>query len=420
MVAKPLPVEAVGDAARAISWSAYDPTEGRMDSDDPLGFAAGALRLADQILPGLTVRTINLRYYPMICAGLLAVEDADQDFERRRRFMIWEKLWALARVSTQQGQGVIGVNGAGRHLASQHRRRLDGRYVLIQRQPFLGALGSYSTSLEALELKRPGSVQLTDAGRELGTAGFRVAASKFARNLLEAVRLSIRSERDHIAESTKYGVSHAYLAAVGELDGAASATLRDRLFDHTTSRGRATRLALPAMRGADVADLAALNRLAGSGSQAADLAKLARHALALEEVTCAADWALEWIIGLAVGNGFAINAETVARDPGWALVEQQLRRAAANAMPILADASLPREHSTAATLAELRGITLVRELVLHHERVMTGRTARHWASLDDDRIYARRVQPLPVAPAPIRHAYRFEAARRLALQAGLR
>src|SRR5438034_1338332 len=80
--------------------------------------------------------------------------------ERRRRFMIWEKLWALARVSTHQGRGVLGVNGAGRHLVSRHRERLDGRYVLLQRQPFLGALGSYSTSLEAPELKRPGSLLL--------------------------------------------------------------------------------------------------------------------------------------------------------------------------------------------------------------------------------------------------------------------
>jgi hypothetical protein len=148
MAASRLPADAIGDPRRAVAWSAYDPTEGRMDSDDPLGFAAGALRIADRILPGLTVRTLDLRYYLMVSVGLLAVEQAESDRERRRQFLVWEKLWALGRVATGQGRGVLGVNGAARHLASAHRLRLDGRFVLLQRQPFLGALGSYTKSLE--------------------------------------------------------------------------------------------------------------------------------------------------------------------------------------------------------------------------------------------------------------------------------
>jgi hypothetical protein len=113
-----------------------------MDSDDPLGFAAAALRLADKLLPGLAVRTVDLRYYPMICAGLLAIDDADTEEQRRRRFLVWEKLWALARASSGQGRGVLRVNGAGRHLASRQPARLNGQYVLLQRQVFTGALGS--------------------------------------------------------------------------------------------------------------------------------------------------------------------------------------------------------------------------------------------------------------------------------------
>ena len=83
-----LPRDAVGDPAIGLAWSAYDPTEGRLDSDDPLGFAAAALRLADKLLPGLTVRTVDLRYYPMICAGLVAADDADTDEDRRTRFLV--------------------------------------------------------------------------------------------------------------------------------------------------------------------------------------------------------------------------------------------------------------------------------------------------------------------------------------------
>ena len=173
--ARPLKPAAVGDPAIGFAWSAYDPTEGRLDSDDPFGFAGAALRLADKLLPGLTVRTTDLRYYPMICAGLLVVGDAHTDQERRHRFLVWEKLWALARVSTGQGRGVLGVNGAGQHLVSKHPARLDGQYVLLQRQAFTGGLGAYGTSLEALALKRPGSLKLTDAGLSLGQAAFKAA-----------------------------------------------------------------------------------------------------------------------------------------------------------------------------------------------------------------------------------------------------
>lgn len=412
--------DVVGDARRGLAWSAYDPTEGRLDSDDPLGFAAAALRLADQILPGLTVRTVDLRYYPMICAGLLAVEEADGDAERRRCFMIWEKLWAIARVSTGQGSGVLGVNGAGRHLASRHRSWLDRRYVLLQRQPFVGALGSYSTSLEALELKRPGSLLLTDAGSDLGMAALKEASSTFARNLLAGVRESIRLERDRVGPSRKWGVSHDKLAAVGRLNPRISATLRDRLFDRLSTRGRATRLVLQAIRDAGLPDLVALRTLAASAKRDPGLAALARHALAIEDVTCAATFALERILGAALANGYVVAADEVPwRDPMWVAAERQLRQAATQAASELSDADLPKEHATAATFAELSGSTLVRELVLHHERVMAGRSARRWASLDADSVHAYRIQPVPSNPEPISHTYRFGSARALARQAGL-
>jgi hypothetical protein len=422
MAASRLPADAIGDPRRAVAWSAYDPTEGRMDSDDPLGFAAGALRIADRILPGLTVRTLDLRYYLMVSVGLLAVEQAESDRERRRQFLVWEKLWALGRVATGQGRGVLGVNGAARHLASAHRLRLDGRFVLLQRQPFLGALGSYTTSLEALALKAKGSMSLTESGRELAVAALKEASSSsFWRNLLEAIRVSIRDEKDRVADNGKYGVSHDRLASVGRLNASTTETLRDCLFSRTTSRGRATRFVLPAIREAALADLVALETLVGNRHRDEGLAVLARHALAIEDVTCVANFALERILGAAVASGYAISVDQVPSvEPRWGEIERLLNASATRAATALADADLPNELATAGTLAELRGATLVTELIKHHERVMNGRSARRWALLEGDRVHALRIPVVPSEPEPIRHAYRFGSARVLAMQAGLK
>jgi hypothetical protein len=261
---------------------------------------------------------------------------------------------------------------------------------------------------------------LTAAGRDLGMAAFREASTTFAKNLIGAVRASIKAERDVVEQSKRWGVSHDRLAAVGRLNDSLQATLQDRLFDRLTVRGRATRLVLPAIRRADLPDLAALRQLAASEKRDASLAKLARHALALEEVTCAADWALERVLAGAIANGYAIAVDEVpAREKRWSEIEARLRRAAAHASSTLAEADLPNEHATAAAFAELSGAALVRELVVHHERVMTGRSARRWAALEGDRIHAQRIQPVPPEPEPIRHAYRFRSARQLARQAGL-
>src|SRR5262249_46042418 len=149
-----------------------------------------------------------------------------------------------------------------------------------------------------------------------------------------------------------------------------------------------------------------LRQLAASEKRDADLARLARHALALEEITCAADWAFERVLAGAIANGYAIAVDEVpVREHRWSEIEGRLRLAAAHASSILAEAALPNERATATTLAELNGAALVRELVVHHERVMTGRSARRWAALEGDRIHAQRIQSVPDEPEPIRHAY---------------
>jgi hypothetical protein len=416
----PLARDAVGDAAAAFGWSAYDPTEGRLDSDDPLGFAAAALRLADRLLPGLTVRTVDLGYYPMICAGLLAVDEAETDQQRRLGFLIWEKLWALARVSAGRGRGVLGVNGAGRHLASERPARLDGQYVLLQRQAFTGALGAYGTSVEALALKRPGSLVLTDAGRALALAAFKEATTRYYGNLIGAVRESIRSKRDKVRDRSARGVSHDYLAAVGRLNQSITTTLGDSLFDESTTRGLATRRVLSAIRDARSPDLAALHRLASNSRVAPNVARTANQALAIEGLTCAANFALERVLATALSNGYVVPvAEVAAREVRWSEIEELLHARAGSSAAVLADADFPAEHAAAAAFSELTGAVLVRELLLHHDRVMAGRGSRRWAALEGDEIHAFRIQPVPERPELIRHSYRFAAARALAGQAGL-
>ena len=418
----PVPEDAIGDARRGLAWSAYDPTEGRLDSDDPLGFAAGAQRLADVLLPGLTVRTVRLTYYGMVCAGLRLVEDAPDDAERRRRFLVWERLWMLARVSTGRVGGLLGSEGAGRHLHSATPERLDGRaYVLLQRQAFLGALGSYSTSLEALGLKRTGSLILTEDGRTLGKDALKAVSSKFFGNLEREATRSIEKERDTVRLSLRWGVSHDTLSRVGDPDDLIRRRLAGRLFDRRTVRGRAIRRALPAIRHAALPDLEGLRALSRASGRDSDLAVHAKQALAIERVTCAANFVLERVLAAAVSAGGAIRISDVPdADPRWSEIEPLVREAAAHAESVLATAAgFADERATAAAFADLHGPTLVRELIVHHERVMLGRRARKWALLDGQEIHALRLQDPPTEPAPIRHAYRFGSARTLAKECGL-
>jgi hypothetical protein len=421
-VTSPGPEDAIGDARRGLAWSAYDPIEGRLDSDDPLGFAAGAQRLADLLLPGLTVRTVRLTYYGMVCAGLRLVEHAPDDAERRRRFQVWERLWMLARVSTGRVGGLLGSEGAGRHLHSATPERLDSRaYVLLQRQAFLGALGSYSTSLEALGLKRSGSLILTEDGRTLGKDAMKAASSKFFANLTDEATRSIQKERDTVRNSPRWGASHDTLAEVGEPNDAIRRNLAGRLFDRRTVRGRAIRHALPAVREAVLPDLDGLRSLSRASGDDCDLAARAKQALAIERVTCAANFALERMLAAAVSAGGAIPVnDATDAEPRWREIEQLVREAAAHAEAVLATApGFANEHATAAAFADLEGPTLVRELMVHHERVMQGRRARKWGLLDGQEIHALRLQDPPAEPARIRHTYRFGSARALAEQCGL-
>jgi len=162
-----------------INWSAYDPLEQGSTNEDPLGFYAYALRLAEEWLPGITTRTRRIRYYSMVCGGLLLIEQdlsdilssaQNRDAERIRLFLRWERLWTLWNVALDEATlpGLIG------RLKTEHQFKNDRfiagslDYPFIQRQPDLGALGSYRSSLQAFGLLRWDVTELTMLGKEIG------------------------------------------------------------------------------------------------------------------------------------------------------------------------------------------------------------------------------------------------------------
>jgi hypothetical protein len=422
-----MPEVDIGDPYRSLAWTPYDPTEGRLDSDDPLGFAAAALRLADRIMPGLTVRTIRLGYYPMICAGCELVEtnlrDAD-DGQLRDYFLVWEKLWALSRVCSGRGAGVLGVQGASRHRDGTYPQRLDRRFLLLQRQAFLGALGSYGTSLESIGLKVRGASRLTDAGRRLGALAWRSAAPRAFGPLRRTAWESIHTRRDRLAARARRGATHDVLARIGNVGLDEKRTLRRLLFEDGSARAAAIRLTLPRLRGADLPDRTGLQVLAAARSKSEEVTKLredARLALALEDLVRHANFALERVVVAVAGRNFSTDVSMVLRDDSaWPSMEREVHEAARRAVAEFArDHAFAREHAEASVLAERKGADFLLALVERHDAVMRDRSARRWLSLEGSTISTHRL-PQPVErPEPIRHSYRFEAALRLAQEGGL-
>jgi hypothetical protein len=422
-----LPAASLGDPRRSLAWTPYDPIEGRLDSDDPLGFAGAALRLADRIMPGLTVNTTSLGYYPMVCAGFELIEANAPDMDDghvRDRFLVWEKLWALARVCAGRGAGVLGVQGASRHRDGSHPQRLDRRFVLLQRQAFLGALGSYGTSLESIGLKVRGAARLTDAGRRLGALSWRAVAPKAFTPLRRTAWESIRARRDRFAERQRRGATHDVLARIGAVSLSERRILRRLLFEDGSARAAAVRLTLPRIRVADLPDRAGLDALAATRDRSDEIETLrddARLALALEDLTRHANFALERIVVAVAGRNFSTDLATVLRDESsWPAIERNIRASARHAVEEFArDQGFAREYAEASVLAERSGSDLVLALVERHDAVMRERSARRWLTLEGATITTHRL-PQPVErPQPIRHSYRFQAALALAEEAGL-
>lgn len=183
----------------SVAWSKHDPLEEGSANEDPLGFYAYALRLADEWLPGITTRTRRARYYSLVCAGLKLIEEelgdlvrrsANRDEERSRLILRWERLWALAFSVATPG-AVTGF--IGRKIIEPWRGELRVRtrsvdFPFIARQGDLGPLGAYKSSLEDLGLIRPGVLELTPDGERLARMTWAAASSRDWRRSAQALR----------------------------------------------------------------------------------------------------------------------------------------------------------------------------------------------------------------------------------------
>ena len=162
-----------------VYWSAYDPLETGSTNEDPLGFYTYAIRLAEEWLPGITTRTRRIRYYSMVCGGLLLIEEdlpdlvqsaEHHDAERVRLFLRWERLWAIWNITLPEEHltGLIGRTKTKRFFKDGAFTSSSLDYPFIQRQADLGALGAYRSSLQAFGLLRSDTNELTLGGKQLG------------------------------------------------------------------------------------------------------------------------------------------------------------------------------------------------------------------------------------------------------------
>jgi len=151
-------------------------------SRDPLGFQSHAERLANEVLPGLTVFTSRIGYYGFIAWAVnqLNGERLPATVSRREHFHRLERTLALCEF-IQHGQEdrscrLLGQRSKTDILQSAVSDRFKVPTRILKNQESAGAFRLYSTSLEstgfatsAPELAADGllPLQLTDLGKEL-------------------------------------------------------------------------------------------------------------------------------------------------------------------------------------------------------------------------------------------------------------
>jgi len=140
-------------------------------SQDALGFAASAERLAEHFALGLTVFTRSVRYYQLVAAGIRIAAEAGVA-DPRDVVLRLERTWALASyladkaAGDRSGSGLLGITYV-RSAAEAAKARQELDYPLFQRgsQGRAGALGLYRRSAHNLLLLDAGSV--TSLGQRL-------------------------------------------------------------------------------------------------------------------------------------------------------------------------------------------------------------------------------------------------------------
>lgn len=166
-------------------WTAYDPLDLATDSIDPLGFLAGYVRLADQLLPGVTTVTNVPRYVSLLCAAAAHAEKAVSEDslgprERRRARLAhvkaFERAWALgcALASRDPEVGEAAVQGLRGIRSIERRLKTDGTaaialdsFNMLTNQERYGCWGVYASMAESCHLLSIDDVELTAPGRAI-------------------------------------------------------------------------------------------------------------------------------------------------------------------------------------------------------------------------------------------------------------
>jgi hypothetical protein len=183
--------------ARRPYWTAYSQPEGDTEPTDPLAFNMYAERLGNEIVPGVTNRTLRVRYLGMVCAGLELTRGAASEAmsshavrERRRAFLPFERGWALAmtigsggkikEVAPGSNRPVLrrryrGFRGANLAIAewrrSIHERSLHpSDYRFLAAPGSQGGLGAYLVTLDYGGFVDRTTLTLRAPGRELACA----------------------------------------------------------------------------------------------------------------------------------------------------------------------------------------------------------------------------------------------------------
>lgn len=203
-------------------WTAFTQPEGSSGPIDPLRFDTYAERLGNVLLPGITNRVERLRYFGMVCAGLLLTRphggmvDSRQVVRRwRRAFLHFEAGWALSNLLAVGGEikdrppaverarlknefeGLRGANRVYAYYRKCHgeRRIRPHAYTLLKAQESQGGLGAYLVALRRYGFVQADRFDLTALGLELARAFLGNTARSASRLLSDAPepRATLRS-----------------------------------------------------------------------------------------------------------------------------------------------------------------------------------------------------------------------------------
>jgi hypothetical protein len=159
-------------------------------SRDPLGLQAYAERVADKLLPGLTVATVRIGYYAFLCWAIERVNERALSRRVARREMLnrLERAFVLCEF-VHHGREDDGCRLLGRRSRTQVLQSVEGgTYRVPQRimknQSTAGALAAYGTSLTHMGFVEESLDQASDCKLEWATTETgRELARAFARRV---------------------------------------------------------------------------------------------------------------------------------------------------------------------------------------------------------------------------------------------